>query len=811
MNEDWSSSTLDDILSDVQRMTREREEAQAMEQNNATPLQWTMQDVDALLGLNDPLSDISDYSDYSGYTQDEEEITVFTPSEPEPSTELPTEPSAPEAVSAPEDAQSDAAEQEDAKEESSGGTKVMPAIKDPSSDAAGSEDGKTRPFAARLLHKKNKVPKEPPKPEVDGQIMLQGFDTEEEAPELDEEVAELELNARRAEQVKDFKLYDLAQKYDPDLPPKTDIFDPEPEPAAEESEAAPEEREYRRFGERMQIGRFLQERRRSAFFATCGLLIIEIALIVLSAITGRSSGNERAIFYAANLILTASATALSITTLSDGARDLIRLHPSCDSAALITITATIIHSVVALMLPGSEGIPGIFGAAAVLSLLLSKAGKLFEQIGILGNFKFCAFTAAEHLHEIRPFADKKDTFEIARPLDAGNPHLRYASKTKFPSDFLKNSDFRSAVDRLCKIIVPAAFGAALVAALFGWIRTKVGLSALTAFTGAICFAMPAGAAFTVSVPVVLLMQRLNRQGGMIVSPAAASANTGLTAVAMDATDLYDVDECSIDCYKEFYAIRFDDMFLYAAALVIGAHGPLESAFMEIVGNTDILPPAKNLVCEERLGISAYIRGQSVLLGNRNLLHAHSVEAPAKSVEVPYLQEGKRILYLAVGNKVTTMFVVNYIEKDSLAAPMQILHNNETDLVVYTADCNLTEEFLCEGFDMPQGSIHAMSSKAGEILRTRCAEESESAPALLMTGGKASSLLHTLADAAVIHNIQRVAAFVSIVACVIGWLATFVLMLIKGIGVVNWVGALLYTLLWIAVSTTLGVLQMRKAK
>ena len=803
MNEEWNNETLDDILADVQRMRREREEAQALENPSLPALHWSMEDVDVLLGVaDDPLAGIPD-----------EMREAYGITEPIPEEEMPAPEETPE-VPKPFEEPDDVADEK---------TKRIPSVREVLPKEAQEEtqeapqdmpqSGKTRAFsAARLLHKMHKPKKEEIRPEVDGQIMLQGYETEEPTQELDEDIVELELSSRRAEQVKDFKLYDLAQKYDPDLPPKTDIFEPEPEPAAEETEAASDEREYRRFGERMQIGRFLQENRRSAFFAVCGLLVIEVALIVLSAIAGSLPSSERAVLYAAGLILTAGATALSVTTLFKGARDLFRLAPSCDSAALLTTAATLAQGVVALMIPASGGIPCMFGASAVLLLLLSKSAKLFESIGILSNFKFCAFTAAEHLHEVCAFADSREAFEIAQNLEASDPNLRYARKTKFPADFLKNSDFRSAVDRLCKYIVPAACGAALLAALFGWIRTKEGLSALTAFTGALCIAMPAGAAFTVSVPVVLLMQRLNRQGGMIASPAAASANTGLTAVAMDAADLYDGDQCSIECYQEFYAIRFDDMFLYAASLVIGSHGPLESAFMEIVGNTDILPPTKNLVCEERLGVSAYIRGQRVLLGNRNLLHAHSVEAPAKSVEIPYLQEGKRILYLAVDNKVTTMFVVNYIEDDTLGLPMRILHDNETNLVVYSADCNLSEEFLCEGFDLPQGSIKSMSPKAGEILRERCAEETESAPALLLTGGKASSLLYTLADAAVIHNIQRVAAFVAVIACVIGWLVMFVLLLATGrIGVVNWVVAMLYTMLWTAVSASLGILQTRKAK
>ena len=298
MSEDWNSGTLDDILADVQRMTREREEAQAMEQTNLPPLHWSMDDVDVLLGLDDPLAGISDYTSeadvFSVSEQNAAESALLLPEEAPDETddEADGQTKVMPAVQAPQD---DAAEEQtkimpavQAQDDAADGqTKIMPAVQ--AQAEAPEQDGKTRVLSpSRLLHKKQKAPKEEPRPEVDGQIMLQGFETEEPAQELDEEIAALELHSRRAEQVKDFKLYDLAQKYDPDLPPKTDIFEPEPEPAAEETQAEPDEREYRRFGERMQIGRFLQENRRSAFFASCGLLLIEIALI-----DHRQNGRQR--------------------------------------------------------------------------------------------------------------------------------------------------------------------------------------------------------------------------------------------------------------------------------------------------------------------------------------------------------------------------------------------------------------------------------------------------------------------------------------------------------------------------------------
>ena len=445
----------------------------------------------------------------------------------------------------------------------------------------------------------------------------------------------------------------------------------------------------------------------------------------------------------------------------------------------------------------------------MFSLLLCRIAKLFEAVGTIGNFKFCAFAAADHLYAIRAFERDSDTFEIGKALDVKRPRLRFSQKTRFPAQFRKNADFRSAMDRVCKILLPAGFGAALVMAAAGWFKTHSALDALSAFAGALCVALPVGAAFTVSVPLVLLMQNLNRRGGMIASPEAARANAGVHGVAVDAVDLYDRKRTDVYCFQDYGTLHFDAMYLYAAALAIGAHSPAESAFLHAVGNPDILPPVQSLMYEERLGISATINRRSVLLGNRNLLMSHSIDPPPKSAEVPYIEQNMRVLYLAVDGKVAGMFVIDYVQKTALSVPLRILQDNDTNLLVYSPDCNVTEDFISANFRLQKGGVRLLDSAAGELLREKADEETEHAPATVLHNGSMESLLRTLADAAVMQNIQRVAAFIGVIGCGIGWLVSFILLLVKGVGAMNWVFATVYPAVWMALSAALGVWQARK--
>ena len=872
MNTQWNDHTLNDILFDVQRLTRERGEAEAESDTPIPPPhRWTLHEVDQLLGLESAETGISDYElpdeafnrprvftpggislpDLPGQTADakepkpeaaESELKTeasTAPAEPEQDAEEPQAPSEPEPTEETPDASEDTAypepqaveptespeadESEDvppADEPSEpeeptreAKTAVVPPIPEKSAEPA--DTAKTKIIGKIAAHIKpaKQQPKKPVlDPEmVDGQMILQGFDTEETVEQLDEKQAEHDLRQRRKAQIKDFKLYDFAKKYEPDLPPKSDIFEPEPEPGdlSANSDTIVED-EYLRLSDRMRIGRLLQGNRRRAFLSSCAVTILFTVSIILSAVSGNSLPERQQIFSAVNLVLLSLSVAASIPTFFAGMQNLFRRKPTCGSAAFITVIAAIVQGIVAFILPGTSSMGGTFCTAAIFTILLGQIAALSESIGTLGNFKFCAFTAAENLHTVRDFEFSADAFAIGKTLETTHPKLRYTQKTGFPARFRQHAAFRSILDKLCRILLPAAFVAALIMAVTGWITTKTALGALSAFTEALCVAMPCGAALTVTAPLVQLMQKLNRRGGMVVSPEAAAANSGLSAVCMDSTDLYDPEHTEIFCYQDFGAIRIDDVFLYAAALAVGAHTPAESAFLHTVGNPDILPPVRSLIYEERLGISAYIRNQSVLLGSRNLLSNHSIDPPPKSAEVPYLQKGKRVLYLAVDSKVCAMVVLTYAEKKSLSTPLQVLQNNDTRLLVYAPDCNLTEEFIASGFGLRKGEVHLISPAAGELLRTRLQEESDSAPAAATHNGTTEGMLHTLASAAVMQNIQRVAAFIAVIGCGIGWLVSFILLLVKGIATVNWMFAVLYPAVWIIASLMLGTLQARKA-
>lgn len=805
MSEKWSNGSLDALMSELDRMVKERGDAE-----KARPsfeyAQDTLREADAVLGLDsDPLADLSVWEQSPAPTaKKEEDVIVRETRYGQEKFETPE----------PEDLYSHTLLADEGQLPS-----FMPEIRverreepqtENQEETAQKPDAKTKVFGAPVPQVKQSV-QTPKQDGLDGQMAFPGYEEEAPAEKIDEKQAEQELQERRSHTIRDFKLLEIAEKYEQDLPPAQDIFD-EPEPGAPkktDERAAYSGPEYTRLGERKEVARRLDKERRASLLQTGILTALEIVMVVLSILAGRMEAGNRAVLYALCLVALSVSVAFSLNEIVTGLRELIRWKPSCKSAAALVSAAALAQAMTAFILPGSEGIPCTFCAAAGLALWFGKTGKLLESYSVMGNFKLCAYTAANHLHTVHPFREKKDSFEVGKNLKIGDPKICYSDKTRFPSDFLRNSDYRTAADRLCKYMIPAALGAALIAALAGWIRTKTGLSALTAFTGTLCVSMPASAAFAALLPIVLTMFHVNRCGGMVVSPEAASMAASMQALALDVLDLYKGKECDLG-FEDYHTIRRDEMLMYAATMAFSAGSPISGALRETFPDAEFLPEVKSLIYEERLGLSGYVQGQSVLLGNRNLLINHSVEAPPKSVELRHLNAGKRVLFLAVGNKVAAMFIVSYKPDARLKTPLKVLENNGVHALVYAPDSNLHEDYIAAGFGLTKGEVVLMSPAGGTILRERSAQESENAPAGLMHNGTPEAMLRTVAGALTIHNIQHVGAFAAIVSCGIGWLICFILMLIQGIGAVSWSFACLYTLIWTVISAVLGILQMVKS-
>lgn len=683
--------------------------------------------------------------------------------------------------------------------------------------------------AARLAEDKTKIngaaPKVPPKKEkdiLDGQIILKGFESTEYQPEKVCEISvEEDLLLKRREKAKSFiKLIGIPEEGDEDEHIFQGFEETSSDDQEEDSQAqAPSKKkrpEYHFPEQRNRIYASIHSAVKKTATSTFALLIIEVLCLALLALPRffesatidaplLAAGEPTSIFL--NLLLLSLACFFSIPVLVSGYKSLFKLRPNCDTAISLAVTACGLHLIVALLIPPSgDFVFTSFCAVVVFGLLLNFLARKISHSTALDNFRFCAFDSPQDLYSISAIDDANDAFEIGRGILMGNPTVLYSAKTDFPTDFVANAKDIGLAQTFCKILLPVTSGIAVITGLLSGLIAKDLLFGFSMFTAAICLGVPAGSLLASVLPLRSANKQLNLDGAMIANQSAAEECAKSNAVVIDSADVFDRARCDMHGMKDFKNFRLDDILLYTAAMVIHSGGPLTDVFDKVIaGHHELLPPVKSFSYEDRQGISALIHGHTILLGNRTFLVNHSIEVPNKTDEDKYKHSGRKILYLAIANKIAAIFVVSYKADEKLLPYLRSLENNGIQLLVRTCDANVTEDLLSDCLGIPITNIKVISATAGRLFRRIRERVNETAPARILHNGSAFTLLKSIASASGLNFGIRAGQIVQTVGVGIGLIGLITLIALSAGSGAGALQIVLFQAFWSIAALTAGLL------
>ncbi len=626
---------------------------------------------------------------------------------------------------------------------------------------------------------------------VEGQIMLTGFDDEDESvpDQASEDDVEVALWEKRKQKAKNFRLIeaiDLDSDFDgeyeapPEEVAKAEKAKKKKEKKLEleQEEERPVANEYSSPAERASIHKRLGDEAKRATKGLISVGAVALAMLIINLIPGIASklSIETVMFVdgstamcVINAVLLIAATAMDSGRFIDGLTALSKKKITGATAVSLVTVVAILQNTLAAVVGGNGTETAVFSAAAVFAILINKLADKIDAERILGNFEVCAYKYEHNMYAGHPFENESEIFELGRGLMMGNAELLYSSKLAFPSDFVKNSKADASDKRLTQLLVPVALGAAAVVAIIAGIVEKSVMSAFSAFACTFCMSAPVFSAFIPAFIARSSNHGLNFTGTMIASLDAAEKTASANAVVLDSADVFDRSRCMMHGMKDFKNIRIDDVLLYAAALIIKSGGPLRESFEQVVdGRQDLLPQVKELVYEDKLGIAARIHNQKVLLGNRNLLVHHNIEVPEKALEERYSHSGRKVMYLAVAGKIAALFVVSYAVDKNLVGYLRLLESNGIQVLVRTNDVNVTEELIAESFGMPQQNFKVLSSVAGRLFKRRRDAVCDKLPARIVHDGTAYSMLRAVAASCNINTKRKLGSTVQIVLTAIAF-------------------------------------------
>ena len=624
--------------------------------------------------------------------------------------------------------------------------------------------------------------------QMEGQISFNELVDEPEEPAPEEEPAaeqppapeeplswEERLQRVREEKIKNFRLNGEEK---PEKPEE----EPEEEPV---EEAAPEEDDFNDIADAGAVAAELQYHRRSAFFGMVFSALAEAVLIWLAALLymAQSINVDVMMYLGVHVVLLGGMMVVHRRLLMHGVSALFHLDPDGDTVVALPVILTLVHTVLQMIFPRyiTQNPVILLPAAAGVILLAGGIGRWSRICRMQENFRFIASKGdklAAHM-----ISDSEVAKEIGKSTIAiGDPEVLYFKKTGFLSGFLHKSCEEKEDRRLYVEMLSIVSGAALIlAVLYGLLsHSATVMSAFTVFCSVVLLSTPLSVLTIENLPLRRAARKALRRGSMIVSWSAVETFGQPNAVMMDAMDLFPQGNVILHGIKTFSGTRIDTAIVDAASVTVQAGGPLSGVFLRVIENkTDILQEVDTLVYEQEMGLSGWVDGRRVLVGNRRLLENHGVDVPSRDYENKYARGGRKLVYLSVAGELSAMFVISYLADEDIRVALKELCDAGVTLLVRTCDPNITEQVVREAFDLDPYCVEVMTAapaRTAEQLVEGCDQAQE---ACLASNGRVEGMAVAVTGCTRLPRVAAVGRWVMLGFALVGMILAAVTLIGSG--------------------------------
>jgi hypothetical protein len=673
----------------------------------------------------------------------------------------------------------------------------------------------------KVLPAEELLVRQPPAPETDvmeqipeGQQRFPDFDAEPARPATEEELRE-HADKNRAERTTQFRTLrslseQMAQSGETgDAAPAGDITPAEKSPplSSEHTKKASREAtgptaggeatfEYREAGQRDGVFQALHRARQKRFQSAMALGVLALLAAGLQALPLVSTVNTAdplylgtmAFFLGAGLLLCAA-------DFMRGLKALLRRRPNADSLLLTAALLCAAQTVLLFIAPadGSQCAPlFLFVAAGQAAARWQQARQRCD------NFRCVAYHLGENRFALRLINEPMAKTQRQTALPARS-RTAVPVPVSFPADFMRRSLRENAVDQSAAWLFPLALGLALLGGL-GAGLTQTPVAGLTAAAAALCLSVPAGALYVLARHMRSLTKSPQETGVAILDTDAAEACAQAGAFVLDSNDLYLPARGKMHGWREYWQVRTDEVLLYAAGVAIAAGGPLQAVFSGVVeGDYSVLPEVRELLYEDRMGLTCWIHNQKVFFGNRRLLENHGIAvALTEQEERAYEHDGRKILYLAMDKRLTAFFVVSYSPDTAMAPALQLLERGDAQALICNSDPCVGAEVLCGAFGLREGALSLLRSAPSQVCRGQMRTPRASLSAGVYHANNARAFLRALSACVSLRTGVKRLRLVQLVASITTFVLLLLFVLMKQLHVADSLIFIALELIWAAV-------------
>lgn len=435
----------------------------------------------------------------------------------------------------------------------------------------------------------------------------------------------------------------------------------------------------------------------------------------------------------------------------------------------------------------------LFFPVALFVLLFNLLGKMLVILRIQNNFKLVASEKLKHAAVF--LTDRSLLREMSKGLSMEEYTIAYPETSRFLSGFLDNSYSEDHAENMSRVLAPICLLAGVILSVLSYLFNKDIAVAVSTFTAVMCVSAPLTSTIAANLPLYRLSKRLIPSGAMVSGYSAIEAFSRTEAVVLDAKDLFRPSDIILHGIKPFDQSKIDSVILDAASVVCNTDGMLTDVFNKIIGsNKAMLRPVENVTYEDSMGLSAWVDGKRVLIGNRELMVNHGIEVPSKDYEMRFVKDRKNIVYLANSGQLSAMFVISYRPNNPTKEQLEELAARGMYLIINTSDPNITAEKIHAAYNFPLELVKLMPAKFHEAYAELTAEKDRS-PAKIGFIGSARMMVTAILDCMTAKTAVDQAVLIQMISLVVGYALVALFSLMGNLSYLSILHLILFHCIW----------------
>ncbi len=446
----------------------------------------------------------------------------------------------------------------------------------------------------------------------------------------------------------------------------------------------------------------------------------------------------------------ALAMLVNFKTFADSAR-LFGGQKTIDVIPAVSALASLIYA--AVTVPGSSHLSLVLVPAAASVLAFNELGHSARLSSVISGFSRIASSTrkkAVTLHDCDALAKNITGKEIE-----GDVLLATAKKTTVIDGFINSSFVPTPFDRKLLFAAVAAAAAAVAALIFGYLKTGSFAKAAVFVPLALCAANIPVFSLTSALPIKKLAHSFSEEcGGAFGGYRAIDSLSECNAVALDAIDLFPKGTVILSKLHILGMNEIDKTLIRAAALSVEAESPIGAMLKKLIGDdVKAFPEVETFKYEKGMGISGWVDGMNILVGNRDLMIGHNVKLPPVSVDNKILTAGFFPVYIACDQNPCALLIVKYVPNERVAFDLQNACRLGISVFVRSTDPNVTSQMIADYFGVYDDCVSVMSKPAAEMY-SEYSEYSERCAATAAFRGSSHALLKLVNAACTVKSMVK---------------------------------------------------------